>query len=80
MEDIIFLCDGKDPECDPGRCYLYSGTDLYGGESRLTCYYTKKIEHAINFKPIKQEPGDSKPTYVELSKEDVSNVFEQLRR
>lgn len=36
---ILFLCDGKNPNCTPERCYRH------GGE----CKHTLNIEHAINF-------------------------------
>ena len=53
---ILFLCDGKNPNCTPERCYRQ------GGE----CKHTLNIEHAINF--ISLEDINNDGFYVESTK------------
>lgn len=74
--DILYLCDGKDPECRCKLgCYLDSGR-LYG-DTIDECRYTTKIEHALNFKAI---PGqkEGEIVYVELGKTDRIELVDQL--
>lgn len=48
MSKIFYICDGEKPGCRKERCYKNGKT------KEETCMHTSDINHALNFKKMKQ--------------------------